>query len=236
MKRWIFAVSLFVTGCAATISGRPPGAQQVVAQMQAACGGSAWDRVAGWHETGVAELWNGRTIQNEVWHDMWSLKTRMVGRMNGSVVRDFGFDGAQYWQVGPDGKSQIGSDAAVLRRHRRDAYLSSFGWFFPHRFPAEIEVAPAQTLNGRSFQVLRIRPRDADTFDLWIDPQTHLVHRIVAGAEFADLSAYRTFDGVCTATKGRQGDADPTHEIVLHVQTVDTAHAISPSVFEPPAR
>jgi hypothetical protein len=178
----------------------------------------------------------GPSIQNEVWHEMQSLKTRMVGRVSGKVVRDAGFDGQRYWQVSQDGKVQVGSDTAGVRRHRRDAYLSSFGWFFPERFPAEIQLAPTEAINAMAFQVLRITPRNAESFDLWVDPQTHLVRRIVAGKEYADLSDYRTFNGVCSATTGRQGDGDPTHEIVLHVQSVDTTQAIPASMFEPPIK
>lgn len=234
MKAWSFAAALFATGCAATVGERPADATQVLAQMRAACGGTAWNRVKGWHETGVAEVSGGPTIQNEVWHDMRSLKTRIVGRVEGKVVRDAGFDGQKYWQVSEDGKVQIGSDTGVARRHRRDAYLSSFGWFFPERFPAEIQLAPTQTIDGTTFTILRVSPKDAESFDLWVDPQTHVVRRIVAGKEYAELSDYRTFDGVCSATTGRQGDGDPAHEIVLHVQSVDTTQPIPASMFEPP--
>ena len=234
MKAWSFVAALFATGCAAPVAEPPATTTLVLEQMKAACGGTAWNRVRGWHETGVAEVSGGPSIQNEVWHEMQSLKTRMVGRVSGKVVRDAGFDGQRYWQVSQDGKVQVGSDTGGVRRHRRDAYLSSFGWFFPERFPAKIQLAPTETINGTAFQVLRITPRDADSFDLWVDPETHLVRRILAGKEYADLSDYRTFNGVCSATTGRQGDGDPTHEIVLHVQSVDTTQAIPASMFEPP--
>ena len=233
MKALAIAAVLCATGCA-TVPDHPADAARVLAQMRASCGGSAWERVQGWHEMGVAEVSVGRFIENEVWHDMQSLKTRMIGRVNGKVVRDFGFDGERYWQVRQDGQVEVGSDVAVVRRHRRDAYLSSFGWFFPQRFPAEVQLAPAQTLDGKAFQVLRITPKDADSFDLWVDPETHVVRRIVAGEEYANLSDYRTFDGVCTATKGQQGDADPKHQITLHVQSVDTTKPIPATMFQPP--
>ena len=122
----------------------------------------------------------------------------------------------------------------MLRRQRRDAYLSSAGWFFPERFPAEIVLAGAQDSGGETLDVLRITPRDADSFELWVDRETHRVRRIGAGSEYAELSDYRMFGGVCSATTGRQGDGDPAHEIVLHVQTVDTGAPIPPATFDPP--
>jgi hypothetical protein len=209
-------------------------AQTLLSQMKAACGGSAWDRVQSWHETSRVDLPDGRTIENEVWHDMHSLKSAMIGRVDGKIVRRAGFDGTSYWRAGADGRVQTGSESAILRQQRRDAYLSSFGWFFPERFPATFRLGSDVSLENRKFQVLHISPQGADSFDLWLDPGTHLVRRIVAGPEYADLSEYKVFDGVCTATRWRQGTGNPKSEVVLHVLSVATTVPAQPSVFVPP--
>ena len=209
--------------------------QLLLRQMKAACGGPAWDRVQSWHETSRMELPDGRTIENEVWHDMHSLKSAMIGRVAGKIVRRAGFNGSSYWRAGPDGKIRVGSDPAILRQQRRDAYLSSFGWFFPERFQATFQRGSDVSLENRTFQVLHISPQDAESFDLWLDPATHLVRRIVAGPEYADLSNYKVFDGVCTATLGRQGTGDPKADVVLHVVSVSTSVPAPPTTFAPPA-
>jgi len=82
--------------------------------------------------------------------------------------------------------------------------------------------------------VLNIAPVDADPFDLWVDPKTRLVRRIVAGDESADLSDYRSFHGVCSATTGRQRTAPGAPEMVLRVLDVRTDEAAPTSVFDPP--
>lgn len=235
MKLLMVAYGLLATAAAAAPAGSTEGsAQTLLAQMKVACGGSAWDRVQSWHETGRVELAGGRAIENEVWHDMHSLKSAMVGRINGKIVRRAGFDGDTYWQVGPDGQVRTGTDPTGLRRQRRDAYLSSFGWFFPERFSADIRLGTASSVNSPKLAVLHITPRDAESFDLWIDRDTHLVRRIVAGSEYAELSEYKTFDGVCTATLGRQGNGDPKNEVTLHVVTVATTVPAPSTVFAPP--
>ena len=234
MRFLVIALGLVATATAAPAQSEEGSAQALLAQMKAACGGSAWDRVQSWHETGSVEFPNGQTAENEVWHDMHSLKSAMIGRMGGKVVRRAGFDGTSYWQAGPDGQVQTGNDPMGLRSQRRDAYLSSFGWFFPDRFPATVELAENKAIEGETFQVLRITPQDSDSFELWVDRGTHLVRRIVAGKEFADLTEYKTFDGVCTATRGMQGDGNPQHEITLLVRTVDTTTPAPASIFTAP--
>jgi hypothetical protein len=236
MRTLIPAALLLAAGCTApSLLQSEPTAARVLADMKSACGGAAWDGVKGWHETGTVDLPGRPSVPYEIWHDMRTLKTAMLNRVDGHVIRQAGYNGAAYWQAGPDGKIEIGAEPVKLRRQRRDAYLSSAGWFFPDRFPATIDLVGTQRLGGKVVDVLHISHEDADSFELWVERDTHHVRRIVAGTEYANLSDYRMFGGVCSATTGRQGDGDPTHEIVLHVQTVETDQAIPASTFAPPA-
>ena len=227
---------LLATACVArsVADTSAPGPEAVLAEMKAACGGEAWARVQGWHETGTVDLPERPGLPYEIWHDMRTLKTAMINRVDGRVVRHAGFNGSEYWQVAPDGRVNIGQDPAMVRRQRRDAYLSSAAWFFRDRFPAEIILAGSETRDGRVHDVLRFTPEHADSFDLWVARDTHRISRIVAGNEHAELTDYRMFDGVCSATNGRQGDGDPAHEIVLHVRTVETGASVPAAIFEPP--
>lgn len=229
-------LALILVGCA-TPNGinSSPEPRRIVAKMKTACGGNSWDRVLGWHETGLVDLPGRPGMPHEIWHDMRTLKTAMMNRVGGRVVRHAGYNGSAYWQVKPDGRVEIGLDAAKLRRHRRDAYLSSSGWFFPRRFPAQIVLAGPTIVDGAPHHVLRIEPADAEPFDLWVDARTYRIRKIVAGEEYAELSNYRMFGGICSATTGRQGDGIPAHEIILHVRTIETSKAISAVTFEPPA-
>lgn len=208
--------------------------KKLLAEMKAACGGSAWDLVQSWHETSEATIKGMPPIQNEVWHDMKSLKSTMTSVVNGRVFRKTGYNGTSAWRIGPDGQVQVITKENDLRRQRRDAYLSSFGWFFPKRFPAEFALLPDASRDGETYKVLQIVPRNAEALRLWVDPTSHLVRRIVAEAEFADLSDYKSFDGVCTATVGRQGDGVADNDIVLRVLNVRTDQPARAADFDPP--
>lgn len=231
----IVSIALALPGCSHpntfNSSGRP---ERILASMRAACGGKAWDAVQGWHETGVVDLPGRSGMPHEIWHDMRTLKTAMMNRVEGRVMRHAGFNGTVYWQVKPDGGVDVGRDPAKLRRHRRDAYLSSSGWYFPKRFPAKTVLVESKPFEGTPHHVLRIFPSEAESFDLWVNATTYRIRRIVAGTEYAVLSDYKMFGGICSATIGRQGDGNPAHDIVLHVRTINTSKPIPASAFEPP--
>jgi hypothetical protein len=236
----LFGAVLLAGGCAAGAASDRPSAQAAVrgpeaallARMRAACGGDAWDRVRGWHEAGRVDMPGRPGLRYEAFHEITTLRTTYVQRLDGRIVRLGGFDGAQSWRVLPDGSVETSADPAALRRTRRDMYLSNAGYFFPDRFPAAFALAGTRSWNGRTFDVLRVTPADAESADLWIDRETRRIGRIVAGAEAAEGSDYRTFAGVCTPTSLRQGDGDPAHDIVLRVETVDTG-PIDPARFVP---
>lgn len=234
MKALAVSALLLATACAGGTARTEQSPQRLLAAMKEACGGAAWDRARAWHERSTAELPGMPLLQNDVWHDLHSLNSAMVSKAGGRVMRATGYNGEVTWLQGPDGQVRSSNDPARLRQQRRDAYLSSFGWFFPDRFPAAFKLQGEADYQGAKYLVLNISPRDAEPFDLWVDPKSRLVRRIVAGAEYADLSDYRTFGGLCTATTGRQGGGAGAPEMVLRVVDVATDQAAPPSVFDPP--
>jgi hypothetical protein len=213
----------------------PAKAAALLKQMRAACGGANWDKVRGWHETGRVDLPNGMSARHDAWSDMRLLKTASKASVDGRTMRHVGFDGASVWSLRRDGSVERSAEKPAIAKQRRDAYISSFGYFLPKRFPARAEWLGNKSNAGKNYQVIRMTPRGAAIVDIWIDPQTHLVARFEADGEHADLSDYRTFDGVCTATTGRQGGSDPARTIVLHIEAVDTG-PVPAATFSPPAK
>ncbi len=235
MKQYLVMAALVASVSAAGAADAARPEMRLLAEMKAACGGAAWDRVESWHEKSEADIKGMPPIQNEVWHDMQSLKSSMTSFANGQAIRKTGYNGISAWRVGPDGKVMVISDGALLRKQRRDAYLSSFGWFFPKRFPAKFKLLADGSRDGLNYRVLHIDPKDADPLELWIDPSSHLVRRIVAGNEYAELSEYKTFGGVCTATIGRQGNGTPEQDMLLRVIEVRTSQRAPATAFDPPS-
>lgn len=235
-KGCVLGLTLLGAGCASLPEGgQPRQALQLIGKMKAACGGKAWERVQGWHETGTVDLPGRPGVAYETYHSMRSPTMVTRSRVGGQIVMQRGYNGTIGWQAGPDGRPRIETDSVALRKMRRDAYLSSFGWFLRDRMPAAFSLTGVVQREGRIFDVLRIVPADAEPFDLWVDRADSRVSRIIAGKEYAELSNYRDFGGICSATLGRQGDGDPARDIVLHVRSVDTSSSIPATTFQPPA-
>lgn len=211
----------------------PSPERALLAEMRAACGGDAWDRASGWYESGRAELPGGQVMAYQAWHDIGTLRTLYAQSVNGRIVALSGYDGSMLWRSGVDGQVERNSDPAVLRRKLRDLYVSGFAFFFPDRFPATFALLGTRSHEGIDYDVLQITPANADSVELWVNRQTHRVGRIVAPGETAELSDYREFEGLCTATTGRQGDGDPAHTMVLHVENV-VIRPIGAARFSPP--
>lgn len=233
MRAWASLVVFLLAGAA---PAQPPAesAAALLAQMRAACGGAAWDRVEGWHETGRVDLPGGMSVPYEAWHSMRSPPTALyVNRIDGRIVRQSGYDGAVRWQAGPDGRVQRESDPAALRRARRDAWLSNFGWLLPDRLPAALRLLGRRDHNGRSYDVLEAIPEGGDSVELWVESDSRRVGRLVAGSEHAELRDYRDFAGICAATAAPQDDGDPAHAVIIHVETVETG-PVDPARFAPP--
>ena len=204
----------------ASVPADPAGA--LLSRMRAACGGAAWDRVQGWRESGRLEAPGRPSLHYEVIRDMRTLKNVYINHLGARVLGVTGYDGVKLWRLGREAKIETTDDPAVLRKRRRHAYLGSFGYFFPDRFAATFSVRGSQTVEGRSYDVLRVTPADAEGADLWIDRETSRVARIVVEGEMAVPSDYRTFDGVCAPTKVRQTDGTAANEVTLYLETVRT--------------
>lgn len=230
-------------GPASTAAAHPPAAGppldagrrgvRLLAEARAACGGAAWDNLAGWHERGRVAAGGRASGTYEAWSAITGLGMAVRNEGGGAVTGYAGFDGATYWRVRPTGGVDAGSVPATVRLRARDAYLSNFGYFLPGRFPASVFDAGAKTLGRAAFDVVAVTPRGAEGFELWIDHASHRVARIVIAGQVAELSGYRIFAGVCAPTMLVQSDSNPAHTTTLNVDSVETA-ALPAAVFAVP--
>lgn len=206
---------------------------KILADARAACGGAAWDRVAGWHERGRITIPGHPEGSYEAWGAITSLAMAMRTEPGGAPVNHVGTDGTISWRVLPGGAIDAGPPTGPSRLHRRDAYLSNFAYFMPARFPAAVTAGDPRTIGATVYDVVSVRPAGTEDFDLWIDRATHHVARIVVGTQVAELRNYRTVSGVCAPTLAIQTDGNPAHTTTLDIDSVDTS-PVSKSVFTPP--
>jgi len=231
----VSAIYLLLSACATPAeTATETTVTSLLSDMRAACGGDAWDDVEGWSEAGQVDLPGGMTAQYESWSQMHHLQTASRAFAGKRQLRHVGFDGSSFWSVGTNGETKLSQDNELMRKQRRDAYISSHAYFLPDRFPADFQFLDTRERSGENFYILRITPENADSVELWIDQEDYMVRRMEAGEEYVDLSDYRTFSGVCTATTGRQGSDDPAGELTLHIKTVDITR-VPDDIFSPPS-
>jgi hypothetical protein len=137
---------------------------EIIAAAKMATGGTAWDGIHIWHETGQALLPSGEASRYEHWADLPSLKTR-----NESVqdsVRQYSiFDGqAAYESTNQNFEPRNKLDSKMMRF---GACVACFCFFFPKRFQASFRFDGTRTDHGVPYDVVRVTPTGLDSIDVW---------------------------------------------------------------------
>jgi hypothetical protein len=197
---------------AASVAAAPAHAAtpaDILAANKAATGGAAWDGKATLHETfdfsgqgmtGTVEttfdLANGRFV------DSFAL-----GALHGAN----GFDGTGGWSKEPSGTvtPQNGADRSfAVNEAYRDANL----WWRPDFGGARVSLAAPKTIDGKTYDVVSIAPKDGAAFEALFDARTHLLHRIDerqgAVVTMTTLSDYKPFGGAMIAARQDQVASD----------------------------
>jgi len=178
--------------CAAVTAhaqGYSKAAQAVLARARAASGGTGWNFLRGWHETGKQG-----TAAYESWFDPLRLGMRVETHApDGLHVR--GFNGQGEWRILPGGATTGGAERAPVAEARAAAFFGVYGFFYPGRLDAQGEYVGVRQAGGRSFEVLNVKPWNGNARELWFDRKTHLLARTVdrSGPQpvVVELSDYR---------------------------------------------
>jgi hypothetical protein len=172
------------------LQGYSRDAQRVLAAARAASGGSGWNLLRGWHETG-----HEGAQHYEAWFDTLRYGMRIETRDAAGAVSAQGFNGQGFWRISPAGQSSGVDDRAEVAQARTAAFLGASGFFYTGRFDAHGELAGVRQAHGRAFDVVRVQPWDGAPCELWFDRASHLLARIVsrsgAQAVTTELSDYR---------------------------------------------
>jgi hypothetical protein len=191
------AVAAIVMGAGPASAASDARALELIAAAKQATGGANLDRPQMFHERGVMTR-DGKQGAYETYGDLWTLRSHGTQTFDGKTSGG-GFDGQVSWHSGPGGTVQTATDAPTLRGERLGTYLTLSGFFYPDRFPAELHDLGRQQRAGRSYDVVSVTPKDADSADLWFDAATHRLGHIEAtagGSSVAgDVGDYRLVDG-----------------------------------------
>lgn len=194
------AALAMAAACATTPNSDPmKRGLQLMAEMKAATGGTKLDALTTYHASGK-RVRDGRINGTfDEWGDMRTTANATRETFEGVTVSS-GYDGKVGWSVGPDGAVDIESDPERLGWTRLGAYVNSQGYLFPERFPASFEFRGREEADGKSYDVVTVTPDGAASVDIWLDPDTYLLARLVASNGPGKLGLliqdYRTVDGV----------------------------------------
>jgi hypothetical protein len=223
--------------CASAHGAEPDQADSLIAAAKQAMGGSAWDKVVTWHETGRLAA-GGLEGSYESWEDFGSLHnsgTFVLGPQSGSQ----GWDGKQVWTTDSSKEVRIETSSEALAQAIQDAYRGGYGFFYPQRFASTREYVGTRQADGISYPAVKITPQGAEPFEVWFDPSTHRVAREVqlTGSQPHTfiLSSFSPLEGLLAPkqTIDRVGN-DPKYDTVTTVTAIDLGGPQLASRYAPP--
>lgn len=237
MKKLALCGLAVCTFMASSSSGRAQApisrAQEVVMASKQATGGTAWDTLEGCYEEGTHA--DGR-ISYRTWFSMRRYGMRMESDRDGAT-RTVGFNGRSRWQKNGTDIVEVSRDKAALVEAITTAYVSSNGFYFPQRFPADFRYVREAVHGGRKFDVVQITPRGGRGAEYWFDRATHFLSRVVDKQEAPPIvfeaRDYRRAGKVSVAFNlSRLG---PDGAVVDQgVLTSLTCHSVDAALFDPP--
>jgi len=116
-----------------------------------------------------------------------------------------GFDGRKAWEKEPSGTvtDQAGGDVIPLAIS--EAYQDQNLWWRADRGGAQIESLGEKTDGGKTYDALKVTPKDGKSIEAWFDPSTHVLYRTVEQNGTQEItttfSDYAAYDGAMIAKK-----------------------------------
>ena len=114
-----------------------------------------------------------------------------------------GFDGTKAWEKEPSGTvtDQAGGDVVPLAI--TEAYLDQNLWWHPDHGGGAVESLGQKTDGGKTYDALKVTPKDGTPLEAWFDPKTHLLYRTIEANGTQEItttfSDYAAFDGAMIA-------------------------------------
>jgi hypothetical protein len=238
--RAIGFASIIVFATLAPAAGAAESADKAEALIDAAkqaMGGPAWDQAVTWHETGKVTA-GGLSGSYESWEDLTSLHNT-GGYVLGPDSGSSGWDGKQAWTTDSSKEVRIETSGETVAQALQDAYRSGYGFFFPRRFPAMRDYVGTRKDNGKTFEAVKVTPAGAEPFEVWFDPSSHLIERVVqltGGHPHSFLlSDYSRFNGFLLPKKtiDRVG-GDAKYDTVSSVTAIVLTGPEKPGRYAPP--
>ncbi|HET7269226.1 MAG TPA: aspartyl protease family protein [Oleiagrimonas sp.] len=193
-------LALLVAGIPALATAAPIDPHTLFQAMRAASGGDQWSQSGEIDCKGTLQqggLSGPRRIRADLVAGRYTIKTD-VGIQHGTR----GFDGHHAWMRDEKGLVQILDGPQASRRAITRAYIARRGWFDPANADhAEMRYFGPVDKRGQTLQRIQITPAGGNTFEAWINADTHLLASIHHPDDTGRTTTivytdYRTVDGL----------------------------------------
>ncbi len=235
MRNKLVTALAFVIVCVLSIHAQT--AQEILARSKQAMGGDALDQVRTVHIKAGMKT-SGLTGEGESWEDTLTghyLQRYRLGPASGAD----GFDGTTVWSTDTSGQPRVEGGGDARQGAADEAYRCAMAYWYPQRWPAQIEYSGEKEDHGKSFHVLRITPQNGRPYDLWIDATTYLFDHIVEKAELETrttyFSDYRTVKGVKVPFAVHSTNGDSKYDQFETLQEVELNVPVEAAQFRMPA-
>jgi hypothetical protein len=226
-----------VAGLFLASTARAGDPNEILARAKAAAGGPACDAIRTLHLKAKFRA-GGLNGTAESLQDVLTgrhLERFQLGPASGAE----GFDGAMAWSQDASGQARAEEGGDARLGAIDEAYRSALAYWYPRRWPAQIEDAGEREESGRRFMTLRITPKGGRPFELWIDAATMLIDRTIEKAAIETrttfLSDYRAVDGVKLPFASRTTNGDPRYDQFVTIDTVVLNVPVQDAAFKLPA-
>jgi hypothetical protein len=211
-------------------------ANKIIEAAKAATGGSKWDSVKFWHETGRLSG-GGLDGTYEAWLDLPNLRgaqSYVLGPATGSQ----GWNGKVSWSTDASDQLRVETSRESIASAIKGYYESTYAFLFPGRYPAEIRYGGVKDNDGKPCDVITFKPKDSDPFEIWFDQSSHRVARTVdltgQQPQTTYFSDFREVGGLLIPFQTRVSIGDPRYDQKIYPQKIDLNPEIAAERFDPP--
>jgi hypothetical protein len=202
--RHVSPISLIV---AATLLSLPahaaPSAASVLDANRAATGGKAWLKKATL-DLRYDYSGQGLTGTNASLDDLRS-GAFVDSYVTGPNAGASGYDGSRAWEKEPSGTVTYQAGGDVIPLAITESYQDRNLWWRKDRGGATVESLGQKSDGGRTFDVVRVTPKDGAALESWFDATTHLLARTTEAQGTQTIttfySDYAPVDGIQIARK-----------------------------------
>ena len=210
--------------------------QQIIAASKAATGGTNWDEVKTWRETGKITL-GGLAGTYEAWFDFPDVRTALTFKL-GPAKGAQGWNGKESWSTDASDQLRVETSQEAIANAVKSAYQGVHAFYFPGRYPEELKYGGAKDNDGKPCDVIVCKPKDSDPFEVWFDQTTHYLVKMVdltgEQPQTTYFSDFRQFKALTIPFKAKVSIGDPKYDSTVESQEIELNGTVAAARFDPP--